>query len=783
MRVRGDFSIATNYEVKRDAPFDARMLAGTKADLTDPTQWESPITMYAGMIVAVVEDEVESNNGIYILKRLPFVNEANWEKLVDTNSFADFQTQIEAATNDMATNAGVDAKLAEYATTANVTANLALKANAADLTTLQGNVTAVEALVNTKVNATNVAGIIANANINGTQINGAVAIANQVASTLTVNVNGTTHTYNGNDAVSIDITAAGLGALTAVPVATNEALGGIKVGFTSAGENYAVQLDANNAAYVTVPAPELASERGTSADVAMSQLGIENLFYGTKIQLGSKSNNTYSTDSIVIGNGATASGYSATALGNGATASDYGTIALGWGASANSRSATALGEGAKASNTNAVAIGAGATASSINSIQLGTGNNSTPNTFQVGSHQLLDLSTGLIPQERIPSGPALASERGSNANVAMSQLGIENIFYNDSVQLGTQSNASGNNAIAIGYTAQAKNTGATVLGSYTTANGSYSIAIGWSSEASGAYAVALGWGAEASSVSATALGSSAEANSTGATAIGYGTTANGYSATALGLSATASGSNSTALGNGATASNMGATALGQGANASNASATALGRGATANGIGSTAIGYGAKAETAHTIVLGNADITSLQCQVQTISALSDSRVKEYVSLANTAQCLVDVNRLPVSRYKYKDFTGVHLDVNRTGFMADDVEKVFPKAVSIADRTFPLLDEDGNKTYEQAVDKEGNPIYEQAVDESGAALFNEDGSIKYDETKPVMKEKTFVMEDVKSVAMEMAIPTMWGAIQELTKIVESLKTEVETLKAK
>lgn len=170
---------------------------------------------------------------------------------------ANVTSAIEAATNDMATNAGVDAKLSDYATTANVTANLALKANAADLTALKGNVTAIEALVNTKVNATDVAGIIANANINGTQINGAVAIANQVAGTLTVNVNGTSHTYNGNSAVSIDITAAGLGALTAVPVATNEALGGIKVGFTTAGTNYAVQLDANNAAFVTVPVPEV----------------------------------------------------------------------------------------------------------------------------------------------------------------------------------------------------------------------------------------------------------------------------------------------------------------------------------------------------------------------------------------------------------------------------------------------------------------------------------------------------------------------------------------------
>lgn len=170
---------------------------------------------------------------------------------------ANVTSAIEAATNDMATNAGVDAKLADYATTANVTANLALKANAADLTALQGNVTAVEALVNTKVNATEVASAISGATINGNQVSGAVAIANQVAGALTVNVNGTAHTYNGNSAVSIDITAATLGALTAVPVATNEALGGIKIGFTSAGTNYAVQLDANNAAYVTVPVPEV----------------------------------------------------------------------------------------------------------------------------------------------------------------------------------------------------------------------------------------------------------------------------------------------------------------------------------------------------------------------------------------------------------------------------------------------------------------------------------------------------------------------------------------------
>lgn len=93
---RGDNIIATNYEVKRNAPFDARMLRSTKADLTNPDSWESPVTMYAGMIVAVVNDEIESNNGVYILKRLPFVTESNWEKLADSDSFAQFQAQIEA---------------------------------------------------------------------------------------------------------------------------------------------------------------------------------------------------------------------------------------------------------------------------------------------------------------------------------------------------------------------------------------------------------------------------------------------------------------------------------------------------------------------------------------------------------------------------------------------------------------------------------------------------------------------------------------------------------------
>ena len=430
-------------------------------------------------------------------------------------------------------------------------------------------------------------------------------------------------------------------------------------------------------------------------------------------------------------------------------------------------------------------------------------NGTAPNTIYVptaigNSGQVWGMKNsthaGWIDQEEVPGTVENANYANSagNANYA----NFAGVAYNVSIRdvataLGLNATANGNNTTALGHNAKAINTYATALGHNANSSGQTATAIGAGAEASSDITTAIGSGATASGSGATALGRMATASGQTATAIGQGAKASGMDATALGNGATANDSDTialgynatainayaTALGSGATASNLGAIALGKGATASNSRSIAIGYFATASSSYSTALGEGAKATSDYTIVLGSSKIKYLRCAVQTISQLSDSRVKEDVSLANTAQCLVDVNRLPVSRFKYKDFTGTHLDVHRTGFMADDVEKVFPKAVAKFDETFPVLDEEGNKVYEQEVDEEGNPVYEQAVDENGATLFNEDGSIKYDETKPVMKESTFVMEDVKSIAMEMAIPTLWGAVQELTKRVESLEAEL------
>lgn len=193
---------------------------------------------------------------------------------------ANVTSAIESATDDMATQTWVTTtigeELADYVTVANLTSNLATKADASTVTALQGNVTAIESNITSinaslanKVEADDVATAIAEATIEASKINGAVANAQyatqagSLVNAISLNVAGTTHTLIEGGEVAINATT--LGALTAIPVATNDALGGIRTGFVSANGNYAVQLDANNAAYVAVPVPDVPAYTGTGA--------------------------------------------------------------------------------------------------------------------------------------------------------------------------------------------------------------------------------------------------------------------------------------------------------------------------------------------------------------------------------------------------------------------------------------------------------------------------------------------------------------------------------------
>lgn len=109
----------------------------------------------------------------------------------------------------------------------------------------------LQAALDEKQSATQVADAIKKAKIASSQIEGVVAeaaLADKVANVLTAGKK----TYNGSEAV--EITAADLGALTEIPQATAEALGGIKIGHAEGANEAALKLDDEGKAYVEVPA-------------------------------------------------------------------------------------------------------------------------------------------------------------------------------------------------------------------------------------------------------------------------------------------------------------------------------------------------------------------------------------------------------------------------------------------------------------------------------------------------------------------------------------------------
>ena len=143
---------------------------------------------------------------------------------------------------ELDTNAYItDAALADYAKSADVTQE-------------------INAAVADKQTAEQVNALIAAATIEGSKVNGAVAeattaaTANKVANALTIG----SETYDGS--APVEVTAATLGALTEVPAATADKIGGFKLATEEektaevTATHRLVELDAHNHAYVDIPA-------------------------------------------------------------------------------------------------------------------------------------------------------------------------------------------------------------------------------------------------------------------------------------------------------------------------------------------------------------------------------------------------------------------------------------------------------------------------------------------------------------------------------------------------
>lgn len=124
--------------------------------------------------------------------------------------------------------------------------------------------TQVEGLIETEITALDLANTYLGI--------GAKAVSASVADKVAHSITFGSKVYDGSQE-GIEITASDLGALTAVPQATTEALGGIKVGYTTSGNNVAVQLDENGKAYVAVPAAT-AYTAGEGLDLTGSEFSI-----------------------------------------------------------------------------------------------------------------------------------------------------------------------------------------------------------------------------------------------------------------------------------------------------------------------------------------------------------------------------------------------------------------------------------------------------------------------------------------------------------------------------
>lgn len=126
------------------------------------------------------------------------------------------------------------------------------------------------------------------------------------------------------------------------------------------------------------------------------------------INIGQGSGNPFNNYIVEIGADSSTQGYGGVTLGQYAQNSGHGAIAIGHGArieggtSVSKGSIAIGGDGSNNSSPSASSTGIARIVNAEYAIQLGKGTNTTANSFQVFSYQMLDGTTGKIPMARLP---------------------------------------------------------------------------------------------------------------------------------------------------------------------------------------------------------------------------------------------------------------------------------------------------------------------------------------------------------------------------------------------
>jgi hypothetical protein len=188
----------------------------------------------------------------------------------------------------------------------------------------------------------------------------------------------------------------------------------------------------------------------------------------------------------------------------------------------------------------------------------------------------------------------------------------------------------------------------------------------------------------------------------------------------------------------------------------------------------------ARIDSSGRLLVGTIASPAHQLQVSTDSAgkpstntwtiVSDERIKEEIELADLDLCYQAVKTIPLKRFKWKDevYTEEQVrDRRKLGWIAQDVEAVFPKAVGTYEFKYnQVFEETIIPAIEEELDGEGNVTTPAQPERIGKGeLISED-----------------VIEDCRDLNSDQLYAAMYGAIQKLMVKVETLETELAALKA-
>jgi len=154
----------------------------------------------------------------------------------------------------------------------------------------------------------------------------------------------------------------------------------------------------------------------------------------------------------------------------------------------------------------------------------------------------------------------------------------------------------------------------------------------------------------------------------------------------------------------------------------------------------------------------------------TWTIVSDERIKEEIELADLDICYEAIKNIPLKRFKWKDdvYTEQQVrDRHKLGWIAQDVEAVFPKSVGVYELKY-------NQVFEEII----VPVVEEELDSDGNVITPAQPE-RIEKGELISEE---VIEDCRDLNADQLYAAMYGTIQKLISKVETLEAEVAALKA-